>query len=761
VSEKQRISRGGNHARVPGQTASGLLEKLMAAVRSEFRTEVISIDPGDLVFGGPPCMVPGCPRIGRSRGLCIGHHTRWTGQGRPEIEEFAATTGSDMRGHAPLPPCKVLGCRYGVRVFGLCTSHAGKWDRVGRPDLHEWLTTVAPVDPSAERSTCPISFCELWIQARGPFCASHGVIWRKTGKPDLEDFTRGYEDPIPGHERLDLRKLSGQLLLEMQYALQRRHDDGRIKTPPTRIRHVVSFVASTGVSSFLDWSEETWRERFPRGKPTTGSSSTAMLIYARRQVEELQHGRGWEVEFPRDVWRLRQLGIESPHAHLRFDRIPQPWLKDLAKRWIRWRLSSGLGAGQAHKSVLAVTRLAEFLASPGVAVAALAQIDRAVLERYLAELQVTLGGTKSHGEFIGLVNSFFQSIRQHRWDDSLPTTAVFFAEDYPRRKANRLPRALAEHVMTQLEQPVNMGRWTDPAGRLVTLVMMRCGLRIGDTLKLPVDCIIRDADGAPYLRYVNHKMKREALTPIDDEVERGIAAQQQRITARWPQGNPVLFPQKTANPDGRKPMIDTSYRRLLRAWLAACDVRDETGRPVHPTPHQWRHTFATRLINRDVPQEVVRVLLDHDSPMMTAHYARLNEKTVRRHWEQARKVNAQGEQVALDPDGPLAEAAWAKQRIGRVTQALPNGFCGLPLQKTCPHANACLTCPMFVTTPEFLPQHRQQRDQLLQIVSAAEARSQLRVVEMNKQVLGNLERVITALETDTTSEDTEMAADAD
>lgn len=31
----------------------GLLEKLMAAVRPEFRTEVIDIDPADLVFGGP------------------------------------------------------------------------------------------------------------------------------------------------------------------------------------------------------------------------------------------------------------------------------------------------------------------------------------------------------------------------------------------------------------------------------------------------------------------------------------------------------------------------------------------------------------------------------------------------------------------------------------------------------------------------------------------------------------------------------------
>ena len=64
---------------------------------------------------------------------------------------------------------------------------------------------------------------------------------------------------------------------------------------------------------------------------------------------------------------------------------------------------------------------------------------------------------------------------------------------------------------------------------------------------------------------------------------------------------------------------------------------------------------------------------------------------------------------------------------------------------------------MFVTTPEFLPQHRQQREQLLQIVSAAEARGQLRVIEMNQQVLGNLDQIITALEADETPDDTEVA----
>ena len=133
---------------------------------------------------------------------------------------------------------------------------------------------------------------------------------------------------------------------------------------------------------------------------------------------------------------------------------------------------------------------------------------------------------------------------------------------------------------------------------------------------------------------------------------------------------------------------------------------------------------------------------------MTAHYARLSDTTIRRHWEAARKVNIKGETVTLDPDGPLAEAAWAKQRVGRATQALPNGFCGLPVQKSCPHANACLSCPMFITTSEFLPEHRQHRQQVVQIITAAEARGQQRLIEMNQQVLGNLDQIITALEDD-------------
>jgi len=53
---------------------------------------------------------------------------------------------------------------------------------------------------------------------------------------------------------------------------------------------------------------------------------------------------------------------------------------------------------------------------------------------------------------------------------------------------------------------------------------------------------------------------------------------------------------------------------------------------------------------------------------------------------------------------------------------------------------------MFVTTAEFLPQHHAQRQATLQIISAAEAAGHARVAEMNRQVAGNLHKIIAILE---------------
>ncbi len=363
-------------------------------------------------------------------------------------------------------------------------------------------------------------------------------------------------------------------------------------------------------------------------------------------------------------------------------------MKELAKRWARWRLVTGSGAASAASGTQAVTRFALFLST--VAIEHADQLDRAVLERYLAHLHAQLAGRTVHRNMIGQLGLFFTAIRQHGWTPSLPAGVMIFPEDVPKQD-EALPRALSDRVMAQLEHPDNLARWNNPDHRLVTLILMRCGLRITDALCLPRDCVVTDADGAPYLRYFNHKMDREALVPIDEELEGAIIAHRLSLDTRWPNGTAVLFPMPRNNPDGHRPTGGSSYRQSLHRWLKRCDIRDEQGQPVRIVPHRFRHTLGTQLINRDVPQEVVRRILDHDSHTMTARYARLSDTTIRRHWERARKVNINGEVVSLDPP-----VRWPRPR------GPSNGSAAQP--RRCPTASAGSRCrrPARTPTPAYL-----------------------------------------------------------
>ncbi len=717
---------------------SGLLERLVGAVRPEFRADTLTYAATDPVFGGGACGVESCKRPARGKGLCAGHHLRWRNEGCADLSVFARTTDPRWQRQRPKASCRIESCGYGVCRTGLCQLHFQRWERSDRPDLEDWLWDPPLVKQPTPGARCAIAHCELWPEAQKPFCHAHAATWRANGRPDVEAFCESF---LPLTKRADetirLAALCPQLKLEMQYMLQCRRDEMASKLMPSVAMRLVRFLSCTTVTSLLDYSEATWRSQISQG--TKDHDRRALLLYARRKIEDLVDADGWEAEFPRDIWQLRRLGYDGNQT-LDFTAMAQPWLCHLVKRWLRWRLATGLNIETVRRGLRSLTRFAAFC--QGIEVQSLADIDRAVLERYLADLQSEWGGRQRHNDHIAQLNSFLGAIRQHRWDDSLSPSALIFSDDYPKR-SEQVPRALSEQVMAQIERADNLDRWENPAFRLVTVILIRCGLRVNDALRLPPECIVTDAEGAPYLRYVNHKMKREALVPIDEEVRDLIGEQRARVGAAL-----CLFPRPTKNPDGRAPISSATYRPALYRWVERCDIRDAHGQPVHLTPHQWRHTLGTRLLNRDVPQEVVRRILDHDSPQMTAHYARLHDTTVRRHWEAARKVDIGGRDVAIDPDGPLAEAAWAKQRLGRATQALPNGFCGLPVQKACPHANACLTCPMFLTTVEFLPQHRQQRTEVVKIISAAEDRDQSRLAEMNRQVLSNLDRIITSLEDD-------------
>jgi hypothetical protein len=170
-----------------------------------------------------------------------------------------------------------------------------------------------------------------------------------------------------------------------------------------------------------------------------------------------------------------------------------------------------------------------------------------------------------------------------RWDDSLPARAAFYTGDTPPIHV-QVDRRLAEFVMTQIESPANLDRWPDPSAKLVTLILTRCGLRVSSALALAFDCVVHDGQGAPYLRYFNTKMKREAAVPIDEELEAAIGGQQR--TGRRPQRSTsrVSRSQSTRKAhwhkhNGQKPATACPHRPCPTA-TAACPCKRRVHTPT-------------------------------------------------------------------------------------------------------------------------------------------------------------------------------------
>ncbi len=455
-----------------------------------------------------------------------------------------------------------------------------------------------------------------------------------------------------------------------------------------------------------------------------------------------------EAEYASDRWDAERLGIDAIRGRhvTRFDSILQPWLRQAAKDWCRWRLATGLAFNSISAFALAMGRFAQFLLAVEPDAADGTVITRAAIERYMTWLRAS--GLAANTRALSLISlrGFLEHNRRHCWLPEIPPDAAIYQEDLPKRD-KPLPRFIPEFVMGQLEDVDNLALLPPPIRNMI-IVLMETGLRASDACYLPFNPILDDSVGWPCLRFHSRKTNNDNLVPLSGRGAVAIRDQQALVRVTWPDGCPWLFPDERIYASGPRPVRYDILQRRLYSWQKRIGVHDESGDPVQVSMHQFRHTLGTRLINSGVPQHVVQRILGHASPGMTAVYAQLHDTTIRAAFDsyQQLRVDIAGQVLGFDPNSPTAAAEWIKHNLSRVQASLPNGYCGRPPQQDCPHPNACLTCPDFQTTVEFLGVHRDQAERNRQLIAVAEANGQFRLVANHRRVQENLERIIPALE---------------
>lgn len=248
-------------------------------------------------------------------------------------------------------------------------------------------------------------------------------------------------------------------------------------------------------------------------------------------------------------------------------------------------------------------------------------------------------------------------------------------------------------------------------------------------------------------------MRREAVIPIGPTLVEQLHRQEESLTATYgPDGTDFLLPSPPEGMQGPSRggghhIAPLTARLIVKAYVRKAEIRDSHGRlAVWVHPHRFRHHLGRSMVNEGVPLSVIQRVLDHASIEMTARYAHLDDETVKREILSFHdRVNVRGERIALPVDGPLGQAAWMKDRIARAKQALPNGYCGLPLVQSCPHPNARLSCENFLTDSSFRHIHQQQLTHTQTLLARAEKNENVRLVELLEGDERSLRRILDGL----------------
>ena len=455
-------------------------------------------------------------------------------------------------------------------------------------------------------------------------------------------------------------------------------------------------------------------------------------------------------EVEKDIWDLRKMNVLlnptlSP-PKLNFTSITQPWLREIAKEFMKYNVAVHT-QGDCSAKLNALTAFSRFLAQENTEVARAAQIDRALMLRYLSYLRDSGKAAAWRRCCLSNLRVVLETCAHRLHTSELTKERVIFDDDYP-QPPEALPRDIPEEVLHQLQE--HLDALPTDILRMVT-VLLECGLRLMEVCTLPLDCLICDDKHEWYLQCYQAKSKKEHIIPLVDEVVIGaIQAQQQEIRAHWGERSPYLFPSRQSihRPTPR-PFQQTTFCELLNEWAVKSEIKDRNGVLWRFQSHQFRHTVGMRLINDDVSLETISRLFGHNSLTMTQRYARKRKETLRKELERVHRKRktvdyqgkvVQGDSRANDPEAQLL-------RKGVRGQTLPVGGCGrLVVLGGCPHANSCVTCTFWLTSTDDLPALRSFYERAVRLRKLAAERGNAVVLQQQDRIIPLLALRIKSLE---------------
>lgn len=188
-------------------------------------------------------------------------------------------------------------------------------------------------------------------------------------------------------------------------------------------------------------------------------------------------------------------------------------------------------------------------------------------------------------------------------------------------EAPKLKRALPDVLsFEEIEAIIGQIDLSKPEGgrnKAILETMYSCGLRVSEVVNLRISCLYLDTG---FIRVIG-KGDKERLVPIGDAAIKYIELYQRQIRVHSPlqPGNEdILF----LNRRGSK------LSRVM-IFLMLKDLVVKAGISKNISPHTFRHSFATHLVEGGADLRAVQEMLGHESITTTEIYTHLDREYLR------------------------------------------------------------------------------------------------------------------------------------
>lgn len=429
-----------------------------------------------------------------------------------------------------------------------------------------------------------------------------------------------------------------------------------------------------------------------------------------------------------DVWNIVDNDKDSQHYgrnfRLNFSYISSEEIKDVVKDyvWQNYRVGNKV-LKRLYDEVQNHFKWFSMFADAN-RVTSLKGLDNVCVDSFVSFLRTTISpkikktlAYTSQKIALDTLKSVIRWCQLHRPND-VPVTEIFTGNEYVGVNRKLKIDFIPDDVVAQINEALK--KEENPYLKYGIIILQSTGMRIGDLLKLRIDCIKPHLISGYTIEWTQHKGRKDKVPmPVRSEcvaaIEKLVEITSELRDEADEKDKDTLMIWRVPVGKCAGKVMPISQRTFGTVWfnkfIKDNNIKDANGDYYNLTSHQFRRTLGTDMLSKGTNINVIQQVLGHSDPSVTKRfYADVKDK------ERAEVFKSVGvigniNQIQSSAFDNVSEFEWFKANKDKGA-CMCDGYCTKPVVdgKICDRLlkrQKCYTCSRYITTPEYLEAHKQ------------------------------------------------------